>query len=223
MVFKTSDMENISQPKILKVCFIKPNMRSIKLYPFLAIFIEFGPLVLFIIMSWYFPFMLAVKGLIVTTLLALITSSIIQKRLALFPLIAGLTIIIMGLITIYTENNLFIITRDTIFNGSLALIIFYGLYNNNLILKKLFENTFAITDKGWKIVSINWVIWLSILAISNQVIGSLYPLNFWIIFKTCSFGFSLLFCLFQFVIAHKSRLPDSTLLGLRRTALNYRE
>ncbi|MEK6889918.1 MAG: septation protein IspZ [Nanoarchaeota archaeon] len=194
-------------------------MRSSKIYPFLALLIEFGPLLLFIIMSWYFPFMLAVEGLVTSTILSLIASRLIQKRLALFPLIAGLTIIIMGLITIYTENNLFIITRDTLFNGSLALIIFYSLYNNNLILKNLFENTFAINDKGWKIVSINWAFWLLLLATSNQIIGSFYPLDFWIIFKTCSFGFSILFCLFQFVIAHKEKLPESNFLGLRKKAL----
>lgn len=126
----------------------------------------------------------------------------------------------MGAITLYTEDPFFIIVRDTIFNASLGLIILYMLNKNNLILKNLFQNTFAITDKGWRKVSFNWAIWLLLLATSNQVIGTLYPLNFWIFFKTCSFGFSILFCIYQFLIAYKEKLPNANIFGLRKKAIN---
>jgi intracellular septation protein len=125
----------------------------------------------------------------------------------------------MGAITIYTNDSSFIIARDTIFNGCLSLIIFQGLRKNKLILKNLFENTFGISDKGWRIISINWATWLAILALSNQFVGSFYPLSYWITFKTFSFGFSILFCIYQFFIAHKEKLNNSNILGLRKNAL----
>ncbi len=194
-------------------------MNSSKIYPFIALIIEFGPLILFLILAWYFPFLFAVEALVISTIIALILSWLVQGRIAIFPLLAGLTIILMGAITIYTNDSSFIIVRDTIFNGTLSIIILQGLRKNKLILKDLFKNTFAITDKGWKIVSINWGVWLLLLATSNQIIGSFYSLNFWIVFKTFSFGFSIFFCFYQFLIAHKEKLPNGNILGLRKKAI----
>lgn len=195
-------------------------MRSSKFYPVIALLIEFGPLILFLILAWYSSFFLAVEVFVIATIFSLITSWLVQRRIAIFPLLAGLSIILMGLITIYTNNSSFIIARDTIFNGILSMIIFYGLLKNKLILKDLFKNTFAITDKGWKIVSINWAVWLLLLATSNQIVGTLYTLDSWIIFKTFSFGLSILFCVYQFIISYKEKIPSANILGLRKKAIS---
>jgi hypothetical protein len=53
--------------------------------------------------------------------------------------------------------------------GLFSLIIFGYYIKDVLILKKLFIGIFDITDTGWKIVSIRWMVFAFLLSFSNQL------------------------------------------------------
>lgn len=184
------------------------------LKPWQALLIEFGPLIAFFSVSAWLTFIPATTVLVSTTLLALIVAGIKQRRLAFFPLLAGLTILIPGSITIITHNPSYLIFKDTWYNGVLGFAILLGLLLDRVILKSMFSSLFHITEQGWKRVSVLWAIMFGILALSNQLIGTHFSEEAWLAYKMIATALTIVFALYLFTIARQHKLPGATYWGM---------
>jgi intracellular septation protein len=84
------------------------------------------------------------------------------------------------------------------------------------LLQVLFENTFAITDKAWRILTVRWAFLFITLATINEFIRVNYPEDIWVNYKLSTVFIILFFGLYQFTLSKKERLPGvSNKLGLR--------
>ncbi|MEI8223767.1 MAG: DUF1295 domain-containing protein [bacterium] len=180
-----------------------------------AILIEFGPLVLFFITFEIFNFMTSVAILVVAMVITLFASIRLYKKLALFPLFASLTVIIFGALTIVLHNPQYIIFKDTLYFGGFGLIILVPLLFGKLILKSLFGTIFAITDRGWKIVSIRWMVIMIAIAATNEWARVYFTPEQWVTYKFIVLIGLMIFSVWQFFLARQERLPDASPWGLR--------
>lgn len=178
--------------------------------------IEFGSILLFALTSLYASFYVATLVFVLATICSLGYAGYVQHRIAWFPLLSGLSIVGMGFLTLVLADPSWIILRDTLFEGGLALILIITLSTNQLIFKSVFSYTFALSDEGWKKISWNWVIWLILLAIGNQYVGTTYPPETWVLYKAGTLIPSGLFVLYQLFCARKYRLSQATKWGFRR-------
>jgi intracellular septation protein A len=180
-----------------------------------AILIEFGPLLLFFITFEIFNFMTSVVILVVAMVVTLFASMRLYGKVARFPLFASLVVIIFGLLTIFTKNPAFIIFKDTLYFGGFGLIILIPLLLGKLILKTLFDSIFAITDKGWKIVSIRWIVFMFLIAVSNEWARVYFTADQWVTYKFIVVIVLIFFSIWQFFLSKKERLPHASPWGLR--------
>ncbi len=180
----------------------------------LSLSIEFGPIVVFSILSEKIDFILATAIFVLLTIVAFIAGLVERKRVAWFPLIVAVLVVGFGLLTVLLENPFFIIIKDTLYNGVFALVLFIGLAFGKGLLKPLFDSLFAMTNRGWKILSYRWAIMFTLLAIGNEIArANLNPtewVNYKIIATVCTAAFSL----YQFKLSKKHRLPESTEWGM---------
>jgi intracellular septation protein len=178
--------------------------------------IEFGPIIVFLIACQTCTFLHATEIFVVATILALIVSFFERRHLAWFPVIVALTIVLFGALTIIFHNPFFIIFKDTLYNGLFGVILLIGLLFGKGLLKPLFKSLFAMSEKGWRILSLRWAIFFILLALSNEVARAVMNPHDWAVYyKALATLSTMVFAVYQFRLAKKERLPDSTPWGMR--------
>ena len=179
-----------------------------------AILIEFGPLVLFFLTFEVFSFMTSVIILVVAVTIALAASVRLYRKLSVFPLIASGSVIVFGLLTIVLHNPEYIIFKDTLYFGIFGLAILIPAMAGKLVLKSMFSSIFAITDRGWKIVSYRWGIFMVLIAVSNEFARAWLSADDWVTYKFIVLIILLIFSGAQFFLSRRERLPDASPWGL---------
>lgn len=179
------------------------------------LFIEFGPIILFFVVFNFFDFIIATLALVVIVIITFLLSIIIEKRVAIFPLFASGSIILFGGATILFDNPTYLIFKDTFFWGIFGFIILGYYMKNILILKKLFINIFDITDKGWRIVSLRWVVFAFMLSVSNQIALLYFTPKQWVMYKMMTLVALVIFSIWQFFLSKAERNPSANPWGMR--------
>ena len=183
---------------------------------FIGLSIEFGPIVVFFLTAPKMGFMPSTGLFVFLTTLSLAYAFIKERRVAYFPLIAGLSVTLSGIATLAFNEPLFLIVKDTIYNGAFAIVLFVGLLKRKGLLKPLFRSLFAMNDTGWKILSFRWAILFVLLAIGNEIVWRNYTEITWVAYKGYSTFATIIFAVYQFRLAKKYRLPDSNAWGMKQ-------
>lgn len=182
--------------------------------------IEFGPIILFFISLGLFGhttegFVGSTGLFTLTTIIALVASYIREKRIALFPIVAGASIILFGLATVFLNDPIIFIVKDTVYNGIFAVILIAGLVRGRGYLKIFFSTLFDMEDEGWRILSLRWMIMFVLLAVSNELVWRFYSQDVWVYYKFVSTVITMVFGLYQFVLSRRFRNPTASTWGMR--------
>lgn len=177
--------------------------------------IEFGPIIAFFFTSKTLGFMPATIIFVSLTAIALTIAYVKDRRIAVFPLVAGLSVIAFGALTIFLQNPFFLIIKDTVYNGLFAVVLAVGLYVfKEPILKDLFSSLFCMTDRGWTILSRRWMVMFVILTIGNEVARYFLSTEMWVFYKMCATLVTIVFGLYQLTLSRRERLPHSNKWGM---------
>jgi intracellular septation protein len=182
---------------------------------FLNLCIEFGPIALFFIAFELFSFMMAVVVLMASVAAALLASVFIQKRVAVFPIVSSGSVLVFGGLTLYLNNPAFIIVKDTLYFGLFGVAILWTLASGKLILKRMFNSLFAISDEGWRTVSLRWGVCMVAFAAANEVARHVLSAERWVEFKFIALIVMFVFAFWQFRVSRAFRLPEANAWGLR--------
>lgn len=180
-----------------------------------AILIEFGPLVLFFITFEVFSFMTSVVILVVAVTVALAASIRLYRKVSVFPLVASASVIVFGLLTVVLHNPQYIIFKDTLYFGIFGLAVLVPALMGKLVLKSMFASIFAITDRGWRIVSYRWGTFMVLIAVSNEFARAWLTADAWVTYKFVVLAILIVFSVWQFFLSRRERLPDASPWGLR--------
>ncbi len=177
--------------------------------------VEFGPLLTFALLAEYTEFLFAVGVFMILTLVALIVGYIERGGFAWFPFLVAVEIVTFGLMSLYFHNPTYFIIKDTLFNGFFAVLILGGVLFGKGFLKFLFQDLFAMEDKGWYILSFRWGLMFLTLAVSNEVARQLFDPVGWTRYKIFATVVTAIFALSQFWLAKGYRLPEASPWGMR--------
>ncbi len=176
---------------------------------------EFAPIVTFVVASELVGFMEAIVWLIGVALLSLLLEWRLARRIPKFGILASTTILFFGLLSIVTQNEFFIIVKDTLYALSFGIILFIGHLSNRTFLKFLFGDFFAMNERGWQTLTIRWTFFFLLLAIGNEIARFLLTPQLWVYYKFLTLVVTWLFGFYQFTLARKERLPEANAWGLR--------
>ena len=147
---------------------------------------DFGPLLIFF--TFYYRsgnnLSAAIPPLIVATLIAVLISYIIERKIPYLPLIGGIIISVFGGLTLYFNNPVFLYMKPTIINIIFALLLFVGkTFLNKNFLKIFFKNAFQISEMGWEKLNNRWIIFFIFLALINELVWRTQTEAIWVNFK----------------------------------------
>ena len=171
---------------------------------------DFGPLLIFFTVYYKSEnnLSVAIPPLIIATLIAVLISYVIERKIPYLPLIGGIIISVFGGLTLYFNNPIFLYMKPTIINIIFALGLFVGknILNKNL-LKYFFQNAFQVDEIGWDKLNNRWMLFFIFLALVNELVWRTQTEVFWVNFKVWGIlPLTFIFTGFQIPLINKHKI-----------------
>ncbi len=166
--------------------------------------IEYGPLLAFFVTNFGAgklgvekPIILATSVLVGATILALIVAWLLERRVPMMTLFAGLAIGLFGGLTIWFDNELFIKIKPTVISGLFALVLAGGQMLGRSPMKAMLGGHLKMRDAGWDKMTWIWTAMFLTTALANEIAWRNLSTDGWVSFKlfgltAISLGFGLL-------------------------------
>jgi len=171
---------------------------------------DFGPLLIFFTIYYKSEnnLRLAIPPLIIATLIAVLISYMVERKIPYVPLAGGIIISIFGGLTLYFNNPIFLYVKPTIINIIFALVLFVGkTFLNKNFLKILFNNAFQINETGWDKLNNRWIIFFIFLAFVNELVWRTQTEVIWVNFKVWGMlPLTFIFTAFQLPLINKYKI-----------------
>jgi intracellular septation protein len=171
---------------------------------------DFGPLLIFFIVYSKSGKNLsaAIPPLIVATIIAVLISYIVEKKIPYIPLIGGVIISVFGGLTLYFNNPVFLYMKPTIINMLFGLALaFERFFIKGHILKKMLGKSISLTDVGWKVLTIRWMLFFFALALLNEYVWRTQTEEFWVNFKVWGIlPITFIFTAFQMFLINRHKI-----------------
>ena len=171
--------------------------------------IDIGPLAVFFIFYTRGDLKTAILPFMIATIIAVLFSYIIEKKIPVMPTVGAVIILIFGGLTIYFDNETFFKMKPTIINLLFAGILYGGVILNKSLLRYLLGAALKLQDEGWDILTKRWIGFFIALAILNEIIWRTQTTDIWVNFKV--FGIlpiTFIFTLTQFSTIKKYQIED---------------
>jgi intracellular septation protein len=164
----------------------------------LKLALDFAPLVAFFVAYKVGGVYWATGIIIALTIVSLITGYMITGKVAKFPLFSGILITVMGGLTLYFQNDMFVKMKPTAANIIFAAILGGGLLTNRMFLKDLLGSSIDMPQTAWRNLTWRWVIFFLGVAGLNEYVWRTMPEATWVNFKV----FGLMGLTFLFVLVN---------------------
>src|SRR5690606_5715595 len=132
------------------------------------------------------------------SVVAVVVGLVVEKRLALLPLLVGGFALVFGLLTLLTGDGLWVKLKVTILSASLAVALLGGLWMGKQPLRALLGTVIPINDRAWRTLTFRYGLFFAAVAITNELVrsealvawaaerigrGDLDPADVWVSFR----------------------------------------
>jgi len=121
--------------------------------------------------------------LMFAAVLALAVSYWVTRKIAIMPLVTALLVLSFGALSLYLHDPSFIKMKPTILYVLFSLALFGGLYFNKPLLPIMFDQSIALTETGWRLLTLRWGAFFLALAVLNELVWRTQSNDVWVAFK----------------------------------------
>lgn len=160
--------------------------------------IELGPLLVFFGVNAVAGIFAGTAAFMVATLLSLAVAHFRYHKVPVMPLVSAVVVLVFGGLTLYLHDETFIKLKPTIVYTMFAVVLAAGLLLRKPLLELLFGPALALTEEGWRKLTVRWVAFFIAMAVVNEIVWRNFSTDAWVSFK--AFGFlplTILFALAQ--------------------------
>jgi len=171
--------------------------------------IDIGPLAIFFIFYTRGDLKSAILPLMIATIVAILFSYIIEKKIPIMPTVGAAIILTFGGLTIYFDNEVFFKMKPTIINILFAAVLFIGHILNKPLLKYLLGSALKLQEEGWVLLTKRWISFFIALAILNEIIWRTQSTDIWVNFKVFAIlPITFIFTMSQISLIKKYQIED---------------
>ena len=175
---------------------------------------EFGPILGFIVAFEIRDFQAGIITMMIATLISLVILKRIENHVPLFALISSGTVLFFGGVSLFIDIPSIFILRDTLFDAVFGTILLISVWYKKPLFQYIFRGVFAITPRGWSVLSLRWGLFFLVLAIANEWVRLTLSEDAWVTAKIGIIIASVLFGGYQLTLTKKERLPNATPWGI---------
>lgn len=180
-----------------------------QLNPFVKLALDFGPLILFFVVNGRAGIFWATAVFMAAFVVAVAISYALIRRFPVMTLVTGAVVLVFGGLTIWLHDPTFVKLKTTIIYLLFAGVLAAGLILKQPFLEVAFDSAFHLTEEGWRVLTIRWIVFFVAMAIVNEIVWRTQTTDFWVAFKT--FGFiplTIVYALAQLPVLQKYAKPD---------------
>jgi intracellular septation protein len=160
--------------------------------------LDLGPLLVFFAANWLWGIYVATGVLIVAAALAMLIAWRLDRHVSPMMIFTTVAVLVFGGLTIALRDQRFIQIKLTVVYALLAGVLLGGLVFRRAFLKTLLDQAFALTDEGWRRLTLRFALFFLFLALLNEVLRRHVTLDTWVSFKVFGvLGLTLVFTLLQ--------------------------
>ena len=172
--------------------------------------VDYGPILAFFIAYKLAGLMAATLTLMIATAIATLLLYVVQRRLALMPIITLLVVGTFGGLTLWLHDDTFIKMKPTVIQGLFAAILFGGLIMKKPLIRYVMGSTLQMDDDGWRLLSLRFACFFAAMAVLNEIVWRTQPEGIWIDFKVFGIiGLTFLFILTQIPLIMRHSIEQS--------------
>lgn len=145
--------------------------------------LEIGPLLVFFLAYRVGGLIPATFILVVGTVISVFVNYAIEQKIPVMPVVSAVILTIFGVLTVVSQDEIYIKMKPTIINCLFAAILLGGLLIRKGLLKFLMQSTITMEDAAWKIFSFRWAVFFLFLAGVNECVWRNFSTDFWVAFK----------------------------------------
>jgi intracellular septation protein len=171
---------------------------------------DLGPLVVFFATNYITgDFMLAVKILVGTTVIALAAGWVLERRVSMMALVGCVAVAFFGGLSVYFDNDVFIKIKPTVLTCLLAVAIAAGRLLGRNPLGAIMGSQIRMDDAGWQAISWIWVAMFLTTALANEIAWRSLSTDDWVTFKVFGItGISLVFTVISVPIMTRHQIEE---------------
>jgi intracellular septation protein len=151
-----------------------------------TLLIDYGPLVFFFLVNFLAPvpkplkIFVATAAFMVAMLVAMLISQIRYRRISPMLWFSGIMVLGFGGVTLWLHDDTFIKIKPTIYYLTVAALLLFGLLTQRNLLKVVLGTAYpGLSDRGWYLLTRNWIILFACMAIANEAIWRSTSTDFW--------------------------------------------
>jgi intracellular septation protein len=149
--------------------------------------------------------------LMAASVVTIIASYAILKRLAWVPLFTAVIVVIFGGLTLILKDETFIKMKPTIIEGLFSVTLWAGLLLKRPLLHHVLGEGLRLDADGWRQLEFRLAIFFGAMAILNEIIWRTMSTDTWINFKVFGLmGLTVLFMLLQTPLIRRHQLPENS-------------
>jgi len=152
--------------------------------------IDLGPLLAFFVTNFFAPvpdtlkIFVATGVFMVTMMLAMLISQLRYRHISPLLWFSGLMVVVFGGLTIWLHNETFIKLKPTIYYSVISALLLFGLVTGRNLLKMVLGTVYpGLDERGWYLLTRNWVIFFIVMAILNEAVWRSTSTDTWIALK----------------------------------------
>lgn len=177
-----------------------------RINPLIKLALDFGPLLIFFAVTRTAGIYWGTGVFMGAMVIAITVGYVVERKLEPMPLFTLALVLVLGALTIWLSNDLFIKIKPTILYTMFAAILLGGLRFGRLYIKILLGQTLRLNDAAWRTLTWRWSVFFLVLAVLNEIVWRNVSTNTWVAFKVFGvFPLTLLFGLLQapFILRHQ--------------------
>ena len=147
------------------------------------ILFEITPGIIFLIVNYGWDLMVATVAVIIATVVFTVLGFLVARRIPVFPIVTVLLVLLLGGAALVLKNELFIKIKPTVGNFLFAAMLIIGRLLRPSLLARALEGQVYLTEKGWKVLTLRWVLFALLMAGTNEIVWRTQNTDTWVVFK----------------------------------------
>ena len=180
---------------------------------------DYGPLVIFFLANAFAPvpdvlrIFVATGIFMIAMLVSMLISQLRYGRISPLLWFSGLMVLVLGGLTLWLHQEWFIKIKPTLYYLTVAALLAFGLRTGRNLLRAVLGTAYpGLSDRGWYLLTRNWIILFIGMAIMNEAIWRTTSTNFWLASKLWLFipaTFVFIACNIPMLIRHGLALEEA--------------
>lgn len=171
--------------------------------------VDFGPLAVFLGLYQWKGLSAATAGLMAATAVVLALSFAFTRRIALMPLVTAGVVGVFGGLTLWLNDESFIMMKPTIVYALFAVVLGGGLVLRKPTVQAVLGEALKLDEAGWRALSLRFCLFFAAMAVLNEVVRRIASVDVWVLWKVPgSMGLTFVFMLFQMPLIRRHMVEE---------------